>query len=146
MMSYWSYWLHKKCPYLEVFWYVFSRIRTEYGDLLYKSPYSVRMRESTDQETPNAETFHAVTDSYTIPEKNWNSVRNNRSLPFSPVSHFYIAWKRQKTKGFLTFLWGIEVWHWTKMSWKWIPSKHSYMLWAYTCMLGYQIFQWIVKS
>ena len=27
----------------------FSRIRTEYGDLLRKSPYSVRMRENVDQ-------------------------------------------------------------------------------------------------
>ena len=34
---------------------------------------------------------------------------------FSPVSHFYIPWKRQKTKGFLMFSGGIEMWHWTKM-------------------------------
>ena len=31
------------------FWSVFSRIRTEYRDLLRKSPYSVRLRENTDQ-------------------------------------------------------------------------------------------------
>ena len=34
------------------FWSVFSRIRTEYGDfgdLHSKSPYSVRIRENTDQ-------------------------------------------------------------------------------------------------
>ena len=31
------------------FWSVFSCIRTEYGDLLSKSPYSVRMQENTDQ-------------------------------------------------------------------------------------------------
>ena len=35
---------------------------------------------------------------------------------FSPVSHFYTPWKRQKTKGSLTFSGGIEMWHWTKMS------------------------------
>ena len=34
---------------------------------------------------------------------------------FSPVSHFYAPWKRQKTKGFLTFSGSIEMWHWTKM-------------------------------
>ena len=34
---------------------------------------------------------------------------------FSTVSHFYIPWKRQKTKGFLTFAGYIEMWHWTKM-------------------------------
>ena len=40
--------LREKCPYSKFFWSVFPRIRTEYGDLLRKSPYSVRMRENTD--------------------------------------------------------------------------------------------------
>ena len=31
------------------FWSVFSRIRTEYGEILRISLYSVRMRENTDQ-------------------------------------------------------------------------------------------------
>ena len=31
------------------FWSAFSCIRTEYGDLLCKSPYSVRIQENTDQ-------------------------------------------------------------------------------------------------
>ena len=31
------------------FWSVFSSIRTEYGDLLRKCPYSVRIQENTDQ-------------------------------------------------------------------------------------------------
>ena len=31
------------------FWSVFSRIRTEYGDLGSKSVFSVRIRENTDQ-------------------------------------------------------------------------------------------------
>ena len=34
--------LRKKCPYSELFWSVFSRIRTEYGEIL-------RMRENADQ-------------------------------------------------------------------------------------------------
>ena len=34
---------------------------------------------------------------------------------FTPVSHFYTPWKRQKNYGFLTFSGGIEMWHWTKM-------------------------------
>ena len=41
---------HEKCPYSEFFWSVFSRIRTEYGDLFRKSPYSVQMLENTGQE------------------------------------------------------------------------------------------------
>ena len=41
--------LREKCPYLEFFWPVFSRIRTEYGEILRISSYSVRIRENTDQ-------------------------------------------------------------------------------------------------
>ena len=37
------------CPYSELFWFLFSNIRTEYGDLQSKSAYSRRMRENTDQ-------------------------------------------------------------------------------------------------
>ena len=33
---------------------------------------------------------------------------------FSPESHFYTSWKRQKTKGFQTFSGGKGMWHWTK--------------------------------
>ena len=32
-----------------LFWSVFSRIRTEYGEILRISQYSVRMQENTDQ-------------------------------------------------------------------------------------------------
>ena len=41
--------LREKCPYSELFWPAFFRIRTEYGEILLISPYSVRMRENTDQ-------------------------------------------------------------------------------------------------
>ena len=34
-----------------LFWSVFSLIRTEYREILRISPYSVRMRENTDQKT-----------------------------------------------------------------------------------------------
>ena len=41
--------LHKKYPCSELFWSVFSCIRTECGEIRSISPYSVRMRENTDQ-------------------------------------------------------------------------------------------------
>ena len=41
--------MREKCPYSEFFWSVFSRIQTEYGEILRNGPYSVRMRENTDQ-------------------------------------------------------------------------------------------------
>ena len=43
-----------------IFWSVFSRIRTEYGDLLRKSSYSVRIRENTDQKKLRIWTLHTV--------------------------------------------------------------------------------------
>ena len=41
--------LREKCPYQELFWSVFSRIRTEDGEILRISPYSVRIWKDTDQ-------------------------------------------------------------------------------------------------
>ena len=48
--------LHEKCPCLEFSWFVFSRIRTEYGGIRSISPYSVRMQENTDHK--NSEYGH----------------------------------------------------------------------------------------
>ena len=43
------------------FWSVFSCIRTEYGDLRSKSPYSVQIQENSDQKKLRyLDTFHAV--------------------------------------------------------------------------------------
>ena len=39
----------KRCPYSELFWSAFSRIRTERREILCISPYSVRMRENKNQ-------------------------------------------------------------------------------------------------
>ena len=58
------YTLRKKCPYSKLFWSVFSRIRTEYGEILRISSYSVRMRKIRTRITPNTNTFHAVTTLY----------------------------------------------------------------------------------
>ena len=50
----------KSAFFSELFWFSFSRIRTEYRDLTYQSPYSVQMGENTDQKAPNTGTFHDV--------------------------------------------------------------------------------------
>ena len=48
MHKLYKYTLRKKYPYSELFWSVFSRIRTEYGEIrIYQ--YLVRMRENADQ-------------------------------------------------------------------------------------------------
>ena len=41
--------LGEKCPYSELFWSAFFHIRTEYGETRSIFPYSVQMRENTDQ-------------------------------------------------------------------------------------------------
>ena len=41
--------LRKKCPNSELFWLVFSRIQTEYGEIRSISTYLVRMWENMDQ-------------------------------------------------------------------------------------------------
>ena len=41
--------LREKCPHLEFFRFVFSRIRTEYREIHSTSPNLVQMRENTDQ-------------------------------------------------------------------------------------------------
>ena len=50
--------LHKKCSYSEFFCSVFSRIRTEYGNLLHKSPNSVQCGRIQTRNTPSKVTFH----------------------------------------------------------------------------------------
>ena len=49
--------LREKCPYSELFWSAFSRIRIEYMEMRSISTYSVRMRENTDQNNLEYEHF-----------------------------------------------------------------------------------------
>ena len=48
--------LYKKYLYSELFWSVFSHIRTEYGEIWSISQYSVQIRENADQN--NSEYIH----------------------------------------------------------------------------------------
>ena len=45
----WRISLRENCPYSELFWSAFSRIWTEYGEVLHISPYSVRTQENANQ-------------------------------------------------------------------------------------------------
>ena len=67
--------LHKKSPYSKLFWPAFfqpfPRIRSEYGEILRISPYSVRMWESAGKmrtrTAPNTDSFCTVMDGDTNP-------------------------------------------------------------------------------
>ena len=47
-------------PCSELFWSVFSRMRTEYGEIRSIFPHSVRMRENVNQSNYEHGHFHAV--------------------------------------------------------------------------------------
>ena len=70
----------KKCPYSELFWSLFSRIRTEYGEIRSISAYLVQMRENADQN--NSEYGHFLRSEclLSIP------LENTRNPMFSDVS------------------------------------------------------------
>ena len=89
--------LHKKCPYLELFWSVFSHIWTEYGEIRSISPYSARMRESTDQN--NSEYGHFLRSVSSERTPNFHSVSRRCCLEtyykknFSSVKPFYFKFQ-----------------------------------------------------
>ena len=67
--------LRKKCSYLEFLWFVFSRIRADYGEILtYLSVFSpnvgkygpekLRIRTLWTRKTPNTDTFYAKSNSW----------------------------------------------------------------------------------
>ena len=69
--------LREKCLYSEFFWFAFSRIWTEYGEMRCIFPYSARMQENTDQKSSkygyfsHSETYNTYCGSYDILENWW---------------------------------------------------------------------------
>ena len=61
-----NYSLRGKCPYSELFWPVFSRIWTKYGEIRGIYAYLVRMRELRTRISLNMDTFRAVIDIFKI--------------------------------------------------------------------------------
>ena len=49
--------LREKCPYSELFWSAFSRLRTEYRDIRSIFQNSAQMRENADQNNSEYEHF-----------------------------------------------------------------------------------------
>ena len=69
------------CPYLELFWPAFSRIRTEYGEIRSISLHSVQIQENADQN--NSECGH-FSRSFTATTSNAITKKVKHSL-----YHFY---------------------------------------------------------
>ena len=69
--------MREKCLYLEFYRPIFSRIWTEYGEILSISPYSIWMPENTEQKNTEYRHFsksapHAITRT-----SNWHSSLNS---------------------------------------------------------------------
>ena len=56
-MYYGPYKLREKSPYSELLWSAFSRISTEYGEMLHISSHLVQMRENEDQNNSECKHF-----------------------------------------------------------------------------------------
>ena len=91
--------LREKCSYLEFFWSVFSHIRTEYGEILRVSPYSIRMRENTDQKNSEYGHFWPVS-----------------VLKINPFLAFDLILYPLKNQRFSNVFRGINRKHWPEMS------------------------------
>ena len=61
--------LREKCPYAELFWSIFSRIGTEYGEILRISTHSVQTPENTKQNNSEYRHFiHSIGDGTLLPQ------------------------------------------------------------------------------
>ena len=80
--------LHQKCRYSELFWSVFSRIWTEYGEILRTSPYSFRMRENIDQS--NSKSFAKFTRKHMCHELSFSTKKLQVALVAASGINFYI--------------------------------------------------------
>ena len=109
--------LRKNVQIRRFFWSVFSRIWTEYRDLSNKSLYSVQIREIMDQKKRRIWTLSIQWllhwEKPFTHQKQWFLLEI--LTHFRLIFHFYTPWKSQKTKGFLTFSWGIEIIYWPEM-------------------------------
>ena len=112
----WYSTLRKKCPYSELFWSVFSGIRTEYGEIQSISPYSVRMLENADHNNseygrflrsvtllPN--TIFMVSFFENRPRKKTEMIlRSFKSLAFALFEYTLKTWQYSYRKFFKVYL------------------------------------------
>ena len=110
----WS--LREKCPYSKLFLSAFSRIRTEYGEILRISPYSVRMRGNADQN--NFEYRHFLRSGYfkvfTFEnEMWWRFIWNNLSE--------FVSWNRLVES---------------------MLDLYYFVMWLVVCLLFVKLFTW----
>ena len=86
--------LRKKYPYPEVFWPVFSRIGTEYGEILLISSYSVQILENTDQKNSEYAHFLRCVKILCVAMKRSNSIYCWATKRFFHIFHqWFFLWQ-----------------------------------------------------
>ena len=115
---------HNIRSYWELFWYVFSRIRTKYREILRISPYALQMRKNTGQNNPKYAYFSRsdikedhflasgsifLLETFCVIFLSMKFIFHYRHLVtlihciflshFMPLVSFYTLWKHQKTSG-----------------------------------------------
>ena len=92
--------LREKCPYSELFWSLFSGIRTEYGEILHIQSKCGKMRTRI---TPNTDTFNAVIK---CKRKDWIAKEYNLN-PLQLLKYVNCWWQQNQELPNIIFLWNV---------------------------------------
>ena len=82
--------LREKCPYSELFWSVYFRIWTEYGQIRSISAGKYECGKIRTRITPNMDTFHAVQDKLVAIESQHNKLTHKKLIANSPLNIVHI--------------------------------------------------------
>ena len=144
--------LREKCPFSKLFWSAFSRILTEYEEILCISPYSVHMRENADQN--NSKYGHLLLSATSSCE---NFIHHNLVSQYS----WHILQFHFKKSSFDLGLKNLGLPYWARISfiiywtWNWnvleLPSRLGLNLWyirvrleKYSNLTGFRLILWYV--
>ena len=76
---------------MEFLWSVFSRIRTEYGEIRSMSPYSVRMWENTDQKNSEYGHFSLSVNTLDTHQSAFRTLSNIDGGAFCKINELLLA-------------------------------------------------------
>ena len=96
--------LREKCLYAELFWSLFSRIRTEYGKILCISPYSIRIGGNTQQSNSEYRHFSRRARLYkNLNFHSWIPAHQDKYHRNYFQIRYYWKWKKSKWVTFFNF-------------------------------------------
>ena len=103
--------LREKCLYAELFWSLFSRIRTEYGKILCISPYSIRIGGNTQQSNSEYRHFSRRARLYkNLNLHSWIPAHQDKYHRNYFQIHYYWSEKNQNEWHFSIFMAFLKKW------------------------------------